>query len=73
MANLPDVPAEPPDLDRPEGPGDVGPVLPRRLTLLRGHVAARADALPAPACAPAGSGEMIEGTQFISDNMIHKM
>ena len=34
---------------------------------------ARADALPAPACAPAGSGEMIEGTQFISDNMIHKM
>ena len=70
---LPDVPAEPPDLDRPERPGDVCPVLPRRLTLLRRHVAARPAALPAPARAPTGSGEKREGTQLIWDDMILKM
>ena len=70
---LPDVPAEPPDLDGPEGPCNVGPVLPRRLTLLRRHIAARPAALPASARAPTGSGEKREGTQFIWDDIILKM
>ena len=49
---LPDVPAEPPDLDGPERPRDGGPVLPRGLPLLGRHVAARA------ARPPAGPGKL---------------
>ena len=48
---LPDVAAEPPDLDGPERPGDGGPVLPRRLAVLGRHVAAHA--LLVPVRAPA--------------------